>query len=120
MTIPTNITFQGVPPSDALCADIHNHVRKLEHVAGDALLCRVVVRMAEHSHRQGNRYSVHARLLLSGHEVEAGLMSESDQQHEDPYIAVANTFEALRRRTEDYVRRRREHLKAYENRQAGL
>lgn len=44
--------------------------------------------------------------------IEAGCTQVSDADHGDPYVAAAQAFDALRRRIEDHVHRRRESGKA--------
>lgn len=111
MSIPTTITFHGTDSSQALEAHIRDRVQRLERFAGDIVACRVVVERAEGRGHHGNRFNVHAHLTMRGRELDAGHTATADNRHEDPYVAVADTFDALRRRVEDYVRRRRGDVK---------
>lgn len=113
MSIPTRVTFQGMDSSDALRTRIEARAQRLHRFAGDILECNVVVRACEHRHRHGNRYNVHARVTMRDREVEAGRTPVADSSHEDPYKAAAHTFDVLRRRIEDHVRRRRGDVKGH-------
>jgi ribosomal subunit interface protein len=104
MTPAVTITFQGMPPSSALKSDIEQHAEKLQRLAPHLQACRVVVQHSEQRHRQGNRYQVHAHLTLPGAVIEAGNTPSGNQSHEDPYLAVRDTFDALRRQLEDRAR----------------
>ena len=104
--IATSITFHGMDASEALREKIEARARRLHRFAGDIEACNVVVSACERSRHQGNRYNVRASVTLHGREIEAGRASASDSNHEDPYVAVAHTFDSLRRRIEDHVRRR--------------
>jgi ribosomal subunit interface protein len=97
--------------SEALRSHILDHARRLERFAGDIVACDVVVEKAEERHHQGNRFNVRASLAMRGRKIDAGHTPTADHRHEDPYVAVADTFDALRRRVEDYVRRRRGDVK---------
>lgn len=113
MDIPVRITFQGLDPSAALRAKIKARAQRLQRFADDILACDIVVRACEQRHRRGNRYNVHARVALRDCEIEAGRTPLADAGNEDPYKAAAQTFDALRRRIEDHVRRRRGDVKRH-------
>lgn len=108
-----DVTFQGMEPSPALRADIEQHARRMLRFAPRMLACHVVVRLGEAHHQTGNRYFVHARATLPGGEVEAGRTATPDQTHADPYVAVRDTFDALRRQLEDFVRVKRGDVKTH-------
>jgi ribosomal subunit interface protein len=113
MTIPTSVTFRGMTASEALRAKIEERVQRLEGFAEDILACRIVVSACEHKHQQGNRYNVRASATLRDGTIEAGHTPSPDSSHEDAYLAVTHTFDALRRRIEDHVRRRRGDVKSH-------
>lgn len=113
MTIPTTVTFNGLARSDALRAHILEHVQRLERFAGDILSCDVIVELAERSHHQGNAFGVHVHANLQGRELEVSRSGPASVRQEDAYAVVADTFRALRRRIQDYVRRRRGDVKAH-------
>lgn len=112
MTMSVSVTFQGLPSSAALQADIEQHALRLERFAPHLLDCHVTVRRSEDRHHKGNRYLVHVRVTLPGGEFEAGHTAEPDHSHEDPYVAVRDAFDALRRQLEDFVRIRRGDVKS--------
>lgn len=108
--IPTSVSFHGMDTSEALREKIEARAQRLHRFADDIEACRVVVSASEGS-RQGNHYEVRACVLMHGREIEAGHASASDSNQEDPYVTVAHTFDRLRRRIEDHVRRRRGDVK---------
>lgn len=111
--IPTDLTFRDLEPSDALRSVVLERVARLERFSADILSCAVVIGRSEHRHRQGNRFDVRVRLKMRGHDVEAGNTPADDTRHEDAYVAVGDAFDALRRRVQDYARRRRGEVKAH-------
>ncbi|MDE2278844.1 MAG: ribosome-associated translation inhibitor RaiA [Xanthomonadaceae bacterium] len=113
MDISTSISFDGMDASEALRQMILERARRLGRFAGDILACDVVVSAREHRHRHGNRYNVHARVTLRDQVVEIGRLNEANASYEDPYVAANQTFDALRRRIEDHVRRRRGDVKTH-------
>lgn len=113
MSLPITVTFQGMPPSPALRADIEQHAERMERFAPRLLDCHVTVRRSEERHQKGNRYLVHVRATLPGGEFEAGRTADPDHSHEDPYVAVRDAFDTLRRQLEDFVRIRRGDVKRH-------
>lgn len=108
MTFPIDITYQGLPPSPALSADIERHAQRLERFAPQLQACRVTVRRSEGRHNKGNRFLVTVHATLPGGEFRAGHTSGDDQTHEDPYVAAHHAIDALRRQLEDFVRIQRD------------
>lgn len=106
MTFPTAIAFHGVDASDDLRAEVLERVKGLERYVDDILACRVEIQVASRSPRTGGHYGVHVRLAMPCIEIEAGGQAASDAQGDDPYLTVANTFDALNCQIEDFVRRR--------------
>lgn len=106
MAMPLEITFRRMDPSDALRQNIEKHAARLERFAGDILSCDVVVEAVDHSHRKGNLYNVHIHLTLPGTTLDAGHTRPDDHSHEDPYVAARDAFDAMRRRLEDFIRKR--------------
>lgn len=111
MAISLKITFQGMQASEVLRAKIAARAQRLLRYADDIVECDVVVRACEHRHTHGNRYNVHARVAMRDREIEAGRTPGADSEQDDPYKAAAHTFDVLRRRIEDHVRRRRGDVK---------
>lgn len=106
MAFETTVVFRDMDVSATLHADVVRHARKLELFAPGILGCHVTVDRAEHRHHRGDRYVVRALLKLPGAELEAG---SAGQAHEDPHSAVSETFDALRRRLQQHVEKRRDH-----------
>ena len=115
MTIPMQITFRGVEPSDALRTSIEKHAAKLERFSKAVLACHVVVEPAEKHHHRGNRYYLHVHLKIPGRDIQAGRRPALNARDpEDLYVAVRDVFDAARRQLEDYERLRRHDVKAHQ------
>lgn len=114
MLMPINVTFQGMLPSAALRASIEHHAERLERVAPHLQTCCATVRRNEGcQQRPGNQYLVRVRVTLPGGEFEAGHTPVPDHSHDNPYIAVRDTFNALRRQLEDFAQIRRGDIKTH-------
>jgi ribosome-associated translation inhibitor RaiA len=111
MSFPTTVTFHGTSRSSALRTHVLKRAKRLERFAADIRSCRVVIEFSERRHRQGNHFNVHGSVLLRGRAIEANRTPTASNRGVDPYVAVSDVFDALRRRVEDYVRRRRGDIK---------
>ena len=111
MPITTTVTFHGTDPSEALRTHVIQRAQRLERFASDIRSCQVVVERSERRHQNGNRFHVHGRILMRGRQIDAGSTPVADVRSVDAYVAVADMFDALRRRVEDYVRQRRNDVK---------
>jgi ribosomal subunit interface protein len=107
MTFETTVTFRDMDISPAVRDDVLKHAAKLERFAPRITSCHVTVSRSEHRHHHGNRFVVHARLALPGIELEAGHTHPLSHAHKDPHLALTDTFDALRRQLQDFVKKRR-------------
>lgn len=113
MQIPVQISFKGLPHSDALEQEIRKRADKLEQLYPGIISCHVVLDAAHHRHHQGNLYSVRIRLNVPEKQIIASHDRHDKQAHEDAYVAVRDAFDAVSRRLEDYSRVRRGQVKTH-------
>ncbi len=103
MKQPLQIQFLGMSSSDALEAAAREKAAKLDRFCADIMACRVDIER-EHKHQQqGQPFAVRIGLTLPGRELHVDRV-----RHEDPYIALRDAFDDMRRQLEDAVRRGRE------------
>ena len=102
MTFPSAVSFHGIDSSDVLRDEVLERIRRLEHVLDDILACRVVVEAA----RDGGHYGTYLRLLMPCIEIEAGGEPTLDARHRDPHMTVADAFDLLTDRLDNFVRLR--------------
>ena len=114
MQIPLQITYHGIPRSDALDARIRDKAAKLEEFYPRISRCRIVVEERDRHHHQGRQFTVSIDLRVPGHEVFVGR-----DHHEDVYVAVRDAFDAAARQLEDVARLQRGDVKAHEATQRG-
>jgi len=106
MTFPIAITLHGVKSPDALRAVVQERVQYLDQFLDDILACRVLIEAVPRRLYMDSHYGVRVRITLPCIEIEAGGKAIPDRRHEDPYFTVAETFDVLTYRIEDFVRRR--------------
>jgi len=108
MQIPLQITIRDVDHSEALETRIRNKVAKLEEFSKNIISCRVVVEVPHKHHHQGKQFNVRIDISVPGSEIVV------NRDHaEDVYVALRDTFDAAKRRLEDYARKIRGDIKAH-------
>jgi len=109
MQTPLQITFRGLPSSDALEARIREKADKLQEFHARITSCRVVVEEQHRHKRQGKQFTVRVDIRVPGSEIVI------DRDHdEDVYVAVRDAFDAAARKLEDQARVQRGDVKVHE------
>jgi cold shock CspA family protein len=113
MILPLQITFRHMEPSAALEARIRKLAARCERFSGHIVGCRVVIEPLSHHARQGALYDIRMDITLPDEEIAIRHAHPADHAHEDPYVTLRDAFRAVRRRLEDYERRRRHDVKTH-------
>lgn len=114
MPAPLQITFRNMLPSKAVEQAIEKHMESLGRFSGRIVGCRVAVEERHHRRRQGNLFHVRIVMTVAGREIVVSREPALHHAHEDVYVALRDAFDAVRRRLEDFERRRRRQVKAHE------
>ena len=131
--VPTQVTFRGLSPSDALDGVIRERVAWLERFYAGIVRCRVLVEMPHRHRRSGRHFHVRIEVTVPGgaaivvsHEpsrhgelqdLDDGVTrkaTELDAAHGRALVAVHEAFDATRRRLEDFAREQRGAVKRHE------
>jgi ribosomal subunit interface protein len=111
--VPVDIRFRHVEPSEALESTIRSHVESLEQQNERITSCHVTVDHvghkrgsadAHHRHGSGAHYRVSIHLVMPGTELFVGRDPAEHAAFEDPYAAVNEAFDAMRRQLVDLKR----------------
>lgn len=113
MRLPLQVTFRGMPPSEALEARVTSKAKKLERLVERVTACHVIIEAPHHHHHKGNIYSVSVEISAPGLEAVAHKGSSLNHAHEDPNVAIRDAFDAALRQIEERERRRRGTVKAH-------
>ena len=113
------ITFQAVPPSDALEGAVREEAAALQRYFDRITNCHVTVSEPHRHQHQGRLYRVKIHMAVPGDELVVDHEHGLHRGHEDPYLAVREAFHAARRELEDYVRRMRGAVKHHKERPQG-
>lgn len=131
--IPIQVTFHGLPHSDALEAEIRERVAWLEQFYPRLVGCRVSVELPHRHRHEGRHFHVRLELTVPGgtpilisHEptlhaawkdVEASAhrkVSDFDEVHRHARAVVGEAFDIARRRLQDFARTQRGDVKTHE------
>jgi len=107
MQLPLQITFRGLSSSEAVEAKVRERASKLEHLFGRITSCRVVIEAPHHQHRKGGLFGVSIELAIPEGQIVANRDPGQDHAHEDVYVAIRDAFDAVSRKLQDSVKRRR-------------
>jgi ribosome-associated translation inhibitor RaiA len=106
MPTPTQITYRGMPRSEALEATIRGHIEDLETVFDRIVSCHVSIGAPHQHQRQGHLFEVHVDISVPGAYLVVDRSPVEDESHADVHVAVRDAFRAAKRQLEKYVHRR--------------
>lgn len=95
--------------TEANKADIHKYAEKLGAAYDRIIRCRVVVEALRHREHKGLFYNVKVVVTIPGTELVI-----KHKPNEDFHLAVKDSFNAMRRKLEDFVVQRRGKIKHHE------
>ena len=131
MTLPVQITFRNMKPSEAVDARVREEVAKLETFYKGIMHCRVMVELPHRHHRSGDLYHVRIEMTVPGAELivkrEPSLQTslrqvdtekqsksyEAHAAHKDVFVVIRDAFKEARRQLQDYARRMRGQTKVH-------
>lgn len=111
MQVPLEITFRGIPHSDAVETRVREKVAKLEKFCDNITSCRVAVEADHHHQHQGNLYKIRIDVNVPGKHIVVSRDHHDKQSHEDIYVTLRDAFAAATRQLEEYVRIHRGEVK---------
>ena len=114
MQIPLEITFRGIPHSDAVEAKIREKASKLEQFCDNIIGCKVAVEAEHHHQHQGNLYHIRIDLNVPQKHIVVSREHHDKQAHEDVYVALRDAFDAAKRQLEEHVRIQRGETKKHQ------
>ncbi len=106
MRTELQVTFRGIPHSDAVEAKIRERASRLDRFYQNITGCHVVVESPHNHHKKGKLYRVSVHVDVPGDELIVNREHSADHAHEDLYVAVRDAFDAMVRQLEHYLGRR--------------
>lgn len=109
MEIPLQITSRDFRLKNSVRAEITEKAQKLNKFCDCIIKCRVVVETPHRHHHEGKLYNVQVHITVPGKELVV-----KREPHEDLNVAIRNSFDAARRKLEDFARLQRGIVKNHE------
>jgi ribosome-associated translation inhibitor RaiA len=97
VTIPVQINFRHMDPSQAVETRVRELVDHLGVFSDRILSCRVVVDAPHRHHQHGKVYNVKVQLAIPGEDVVVDMERPDREEHEDVYVVLRDAFDAARR-----------------------
>jgi cold shock CspA family protein/ribosome-associated translation inhibitor RaiA len=104
MQTQPQVSFDDIPIDAAVRDAVLRHIDELESTYDRITGCHVVVAQPHRHHRAGRLYSVRIDLIVPGAEIVVNRNHPLDHAHEDVFLALRDSFNAVRRHLEDHVR----------------
>ena len=105
--LPIQVTFRNMEPSEAIAARIQTLATELERFYDKIMSCHVAFEKRHRHHHKGGLYHVRLELVVPGRELVVSTEPHKAHEHEDPYVAIRDAFNAMRRQLQDFARLRR-------------
>jgi len=104
MQTQPQVSFDDIPIDAAVRDAVLRHIDELESTYDRITGCHVVVAQPHRHHRAGRLHSVRIDLIVPGAEIVVNRNHPLDHAHEDVFLALRDSFNAVRRHLEDHVR----------------
>lgn len=114
MAFPLHVQFVSLPHSDAVEEKVRQKFEALERYSDRIHKCQVWIEKPMGHHRKGRLYEMQVRLTVPGEE----LVIVDQPPEDDVSIAIRNAFDAIRRKLQDYERRKHARARAHPRRHA--
>ena len=111
MKIPLQITFQDIPPSEAVEAKIREAAAKLDQFHTDIMSCRAVVSSPQQRQRTGKHYHVRLDVSVPGKELVVNREPGDRDAHIDIYVSIRDAFNVMERMLRDHSRQKQGMIK---------
>ena len=115
MPIPLEISFHQMPRSVAIESRIREKAEKLARFCDRIIGCEVVVEAPHAHHKKGRLHHVRITLDLPGSQITVNREHHDKHSHEDLFVALRDSFDAVQRKLEDQVRRQHHQVKVHAN-----
>lgn len=101
------ITYRGLPNSEALDENIQKRAQRLARAHPGITACHVTVEQPHQHHQRGNHFRVQILLAVPGAHVVVSRGDTVNPAYEDVYIVIRDAFNAALRQLEERARRPR-------------
>jgi ribosomal subunit interface protein len=101
MTTDTQVVFRGIDHSQAVEEAVQNRAEKLSRFSDQIQTLRVTVESPHNNHHKGKVYHVGVEAFIPNHDIVVNHDQHDKHAHEDIYVAIRDTFDAVERQIKD-------------------
>ncbi len=113
MQTPPEISFRNVEATPELKAAIKGRIEDMEKLYDLLIGCHVMVESRHRRRQTGNPVQVRIEVTLPGRRLVVNRDPSDEPWHADPFLAVGDAFDDLRRRLKEHVRGVRGEVKTH-------
>lgn len=113
MSIPLELTFRDIPPSDAVATAIRESLDRLGKFSDRVQRCIAVVERPHHSQRHGQAFHVRLEIVVPDRVVTVARDPGDEDSHTNVYAAISDAFRAARRQLQDHAEIQRGDVKTH-------
>jgi hypothetical protein len=103
MSIPLDLTFRDMEPSEAVTTTIRSSLDRLGKIFGRIQRCVVVIERPHHSQRHGQGFHVRLQLVVPDRVFTIARDPAHDDEHMNVFTAIGDAFRAARRQLQDHA-----------------
>ena len=107
MISDTQVVFRGIDHSPAVEEAVQKRAEKLERYSDQIQSLRVTVESPHNNHHKGKVYHVGVEAFIPNHDIVVNHDQHDKHAHEDIYVAIRDTFDAVERQIKDIAEKQR-------------
>lgn len=107
MISDTQVLFRGVDHSPAVEEAVQKRAEKLERFSDQIQSLRVTVESPHNNHHKGKVYHVGVEAIIPNHDFVVNHDQHDKHSHEDIYVAIRDTFDAVERQIKEFYEKQR-------------
>ena len=101
MITDTQVLFRGLEHSQAVEEAVQKRAEKLERYSDQILSLKVTVESPHNNHHKGKVFHVGVEALIPNHDIVVNHDQHDKHAHEDIYVAIRDTFDAVERQIKE-------------------
>ena len=101
MITDTQVLFRGLEHSQAVEEAVQKRAEKLARFSDQIQSLRVTVESPHNNHHKGKVYHVGVEAFIPNHDIVVNHDQHDNHAHEDIYVAIRDTFDAVERQIKD-------------------
>ena len=107
MISDTQVVFRGIDHSQAVEEAVQKRAEKLQRYTDQIQSLRVTLESPHNNHHKGKVYHVGVEAFIPNHDIVVNHEQHDKHSHEDIYVAIRDTFDAVERQIKELAEKQR-------------